>query len=144
MRALLLPLLLLICCGTAQAAKGAHEKPAHHRTHWSRVGRAEGATLYLDRASIVRQQQGRSAWTLRSFRRPQTTPNGKLFRSIKAQHVYACGAHTAILRAQIYYPETMGRGEPVENYRFEQFGPEAIAPGSPYAAALAAVCRRRR
>lgn len=140
MRALLLSL-LLICCGTAQAA-GKH--PSHHRTHWSRVGRAEGATLYLDRASIARVEQGRRAWTLRSFRRPQNTPGGKPFRSMKAQHVYACGARTAILRAQIYYPEAMGRGEPVENYRFEEFSPEAIAPGSPYAAALAAVCRRRR
>lgn len=140
MRALLLSL-LLICCGTAQAAG---KNAAHHRTHWSRVGRAEGATLYLDRAGIVRQEQGRRAWTLRSFRHPQSTPGGKPFRSVKAQHVYACGAHTAILRAQIYYPEPMGRGEPVENYRFEEFSPEAIAPGSPYAAALAAVCRRRR
>lgn len=144
MRALLLSL-LLVCCGTAQATRqtGDHA-PSHHRTHWSRVGRAEGATLYLDRASIVHVDQGRRAWTLRSFRHPRNTPGGKPFRSIKAQHVYACGARTTVLRAQIYYPEAMGRGEPVENYRFEEFSPEAIAPGSPYAAALAAVCRRRR
>ncbi len=139
---LLLPLLLLIGCGTAQAAQ-ATGKGARHGTHWSRVGRAEGATLYLDRRGIVRQEQGRRAWTLRSFRRPQTTPGGKPYRSMKAQHVYACGARSATLLAQIYYPEAMGKGEPVENYRFEQFSPEAIAPGTPYAAALAAVCRRR-
>jgi hypothetical protein len=136
---LLLLLLLLIGSATAQAAG----KGVRHGPHWSRVGRAEGATLYLDRRSIVRQESGRRAWTLRSFRRQQTTPGGKPYRSLKAQHVYACGARSATLLAQIYYPEAMGKGEPVENYRFEQFSPEAIAPGTPYAAALAAVCRRR-
>jgi hypothetical protein len=35
----------------------------------------------------------------------------------------------------------MGKGEPVENYKFEKFNPEDIVPDSAFDATLTAACK---
>lgn len=127
-----------LVCVPAQAAK----VPA--TAHWSRIARVDGGVFYLDKGHAVREDQGRKAWSLQSFRQSQATPDGKLYRSFRALHLYSCASTTVTLREQIFYPEAMGRGEPVASYKFEKFSPEEIAPGSPYERARKTLCRRRR
>jgi len=78
---------------------------------------------------------------MRSFGKPQTTPEGKPYRSVKALHLYSCEDRTTVLLSQVFYPEAMGKGEPVENYKYEKFNPEDIVPDSPFDNALAVVCK---
>jgi hypothetical protein len=77
---------------------------------------------------------------MQSYARAQKTPEGKLYRSVKMLHVCVRRAHHHLL-AQVYYPEAMGKGEPVENYKFEKFNPEDIVPDSAFDSALAAACK---
>ncbi len=119
----------LLAAGAAQAAQ------------WARTGGAKGANYYIDKASVIKNDKTRKVWSMQSYARPQKTPEGRLYRSVKMLHVYACEEHTSTLMAQIYYPETMGKGEPVENYKFEKFSPEDIVPDTPLDSALAAACK---
>lgn len=130
-----LALLLLCACGAACAAGG---------KAWTRVSGNSASELYVDQRSIKDEDQGRKAWTLRSYRRPQTAPDGKVYRSVKAQYAYACKERTATLLAQTYYPEAMGRGEAVGNFKYEQYDAEKILPGSVDESAFKRVCRKRK
>ncbi|TFW14958.1 surface-adhesin E family protein [Duganella callida] len=125
----LIAIALLLAAGSAQAAQ------------WMRVGGGSGNAFYIDKASIVKNEKTRKVWSMQSYARPQKTPEGRLYRSVKMLHIYACEDHTSTLMAQIYYPETMGKGEPVENYKFEKFSPEDIVPDTPLDSALAAACK---
>jgi hypothetical protein len=125
----LIAITLLLAAGAAQAAQ------------WLRVGGSNGNTFYIDKASIVKNDSTRKVWSMQSYMKPQKTPEGRLYRSVKMLHTYACEGHTSTLMAQIYYPETMGKGEPVENYKFEKFNPEDIVPDTPFDNALAAACK---
>lgn len=131
-----LALLLLCACGSACATAG--DKA------WTRVSGNGASELYVDQRGIKDEDEGRKAWTLRSYRRPQTAPDGKVYRSVKAQYTYACKERTATLLAQTYYPEAMGRGEAVGNFKYEQYDAEKILPGSVDESAFKRVCRKRR
>ena len=109
---------------------------------WRKVSAAPGNVFYIDSASVVKKDKTRKAWSMHSYAKPQQTPEGKPYRSVKAQHLYSCEDRTAVMLSQVFYPETMGRGEPVENYIYEKFSPEEVAPGSPFEKALAKVCKR--
>ena len=109
---------------------------------WTKVGAAKGEVFYIDKSSVVKKDKTRKVWSMHSYSRAQTTPEGKPYRSVKAQHLYSCDERTMVMLSQVFYPEAMGRGEPVENYIYEKFSPEEVAADSPFAKALAKVCRR--
>jgi len=128
--ALLLPLLL--ACQAAMAAK------------WMRLEGSHAGAFYVDRASIVKvEKTTRKAWSMQTFRKAQTTPEGHTYRSVKSLHLYACNEHTATLLAQVFYPEPLGKGEPVENYKYEKYAPEDIVPDSPQERVLSQACGKR-
>jgi len=122
-------ILMIVASGWAQAAQ------------WARVGGGSGNTFYIDKSSIIKTEQTRKAWSMRSYAKPQMTPEGKPYRSVKALHLYSCDDRTTVLLSQVFYPEAMGKGEPVENYKYEKFSPEDIVPDSPFDNALSAVCK---
>ncbi|NRR30123.1 hypothetical protein HSX11_07965 [Oxalobacteraceae bacterium] len=126
-------LLFLLASGVAQMATAAQ---------WARLSKHGGSTFYIDKGSIARIDQNRKVWSMQSFGSPQTSPDGKTYRSIKELHLYSCTERTTTLQSQVYYPDAMGKGEPVGNFKYEKFSPEDIVPDSPYDNALAAVCKR--
>jgi len=125
----LIAVMLMLVAGLAQAAQ------------WMKVSGSAGNTVYIDKASVIKIDKTRKVWSMQNYARQQKTPEGKLYRSVKMLHVYACEEHTTTLLAQVYYPDAMGKGEPVENYKFEKFNPEDIVPDSPFDSALAAACK---
>ncbi|MES2263402.1 MAG: surface-adhesin E family protein [Pseudomonadota bacterium] len=131
-----LPLLaLLLISGMAQAAQA---------VQWSKVRGSGGRVLYLDQRSIADADAGRKAWTLNSYSKQQTSADGKLYRSVKTQHLYACKERTITLLAQTYYPEAMARGEAVGNFKYEQYDAEKVVPGTLGDSAFRLVCRKKR
>ncbi len=129
MKKLCLLMLSLLCLDAAQAAQ------------WARLRSSGAGTFYVDKGSITKLDKNRKVWTMQSYAQPQSTPDGKSYRSLKELHLYACEERTITLQAQVYYAEAMGKGEPVGNFKYERFGPEDIIPDSPYDHALAVVCK---
>lgn len=125
----LVTVMLMLAAGWSQAAQ------------WARVGGGGGNTFYIDKASVIKTDKTRKVWSMLSYARAQKTPEGKPYRSLKALHLYSCDERTTTLLSQVFYPEAMGKGEPVENYKYEKFSPEDIVPDSPFDSALAAVCK---
>jgi len=125
----LIAVILMLAAGLAQAAQ------------WAKVGGGGGNVFYIDKASIIKMDKTRKVWSMQSYARPQNTPEGKPYRSVKALHLYACEERTTTLLSQVFYPEAMGKGEPVENYKYEKFSPEDIVPDSPFDNALTAACK---
>jgi len=125
----LIAVILMLAAGLAQAAQ------------WAKVGGGGGNAFYIDKASIIKMDKTRKVWSMQSYARPQNTPEGKPYRSVKALHLYACEERTTTLLSQVFYPEAMGKGEPVENYKYEKFSPEDIVPDSPFDNALTAACK---
>jgi hypothetical protein len=115
-----------------------------HAVTWSKAGSTKDSRVYIDKASVKKGEQGRRAWTLESFRKPQTAPDGKQYLSVKALHLYDCEERSVTLQAQSFHPEPMARGEAVGTYKFEAFDAEQVAPGSRYAAAMNTVCGKAR
>lgn len=113
-----------------------------HAVAWTGAGTTRDSRVFIDKASITKTDGGRRAWTLESFRKPQTAPDGKPYLSVKALHLYDCAERSVTLQSQSFYPEPMARGEAVGTYKFEAFDPEQVVPGSRYAAAMNAVCGR--
>ncbi|WP_395401701.1 surface-adhesin E family protein [Pseudoduganella sp. UC29_106] len=130
MRRLLLPLLL----APALAAAGS----------WSKIGGDDDAVLLLDRASVHASGAGYKAATMQSYRRPQSTPDGKPYLSVRSQHLYNCLENTATLLSQDYFSGVLGRGEPVGTYKYESYDPEQIGPGAALESALKVVCKAKR
>lgn len=116
--------------------------PGVQAAQWSKVGGGKGEVFYIDKASVVKKDKSRKVWSMHSYAKPQTTPEGKAYRSVKAQHLYSCDERTMVMLSQVFYPETMARGEPLETYKYEKFSPEDVAPDSAFAKALAKVCKR--
>ena len=125
----LLAIILILMCSWAHAAQ------------WARVKGDGDGVFYIDKASIIKADKTRKVWSMRSFGKAQTTPEGKPYRSVKALHLYSCEDRTTVLLSQVFYPEAMGKGEPVENYKYEKFNPEDIVPDSPFDNALSVLCR---
>jgi hypothetical protein len=125
----LIAVILMLAAGLAQAAQ------------WTKVGGGSGNAFYIDKASIIKMDKTRKVWSMQSYAKPLNTPEGKPYRSVKALHLYACDERTTTLLSQVFYPEAMGKGEPVENYKYEKFSPEDIVPDSPFDNALTAACK---
>jgi hypothetical protein len=142
MRGAALPLLAaLLLASPAHAAKLAQ---------WSKLAGNGSGTLYIDKASVAKADKGedsaqgaRKAWTLVSYRKAQTSADGKSYRSLKAQYLYSCRDHSVTLLAQTFYPATMARGEAVGNFKYEQYDAETPAAGSHTESAYQYVCRRK-
>ncbi|WP_338765994.1 surface-adhesin E family protein [Massilia sp. METH4] len=113
-----------------------------HAVTWSKAGSTKDSWVYIDKASIRKEDAGRRAWTLESFKKPQTAPDGKQYLSVKALHLYDCAERSMTLRSQTFYPEAMAKGEAVGTYKFEAFDAEQVEPGTRYATAMNTVCGR--
>lgn len=111
---------------------------------WTKTGSDKGSTLYLDKSSIRKSSEGRKAWTLHTFSKDQLTPDGKPYRSVRAQHLYDCEARTITLKTQLFYEQPMARGEALGTYKFEAYDPEEVSSENLYAGAMKAVCSKRK
>ncbi|WP_342120960.1 surface-adhesin E family protein [Pseudoduganella sp. OTU4001] len=110
---------------------------------WTPLAKDKDSALLLDRSSVHSDDSGRKAWTMESFRKPQTAPDGKMYLSVRSQHTYACETATRTLLAQSFYAEVFGKGEPLGTFKYESYDPETIAPGSLAEKAMKAVCKKR-
>ena len=110
---------------------------------WTELAKDKDSILLLDRNSVRKEGGAPKAWTMESFRKPQTAPDGKLYLSVRSQHSYACDAAARTLLAQAFYAEVLAKGEPVGTYKYESYDPEPVAPGTPAEKALKAVCKKR-
>ncbi|UGQ45273.1 surface-adhesin E family protein [Massilia endophytica] len=110
---------------------------------WAKAGGDKGSTVYIDRSTIRKTEEGRKAWTLQSFDKDQSAPDGKPYRSLRAQHIYDCEARTITLKTQLLYAGPMARGEALGTYKYESFDPEEVGEKHPYAGAMKAVCKRK-
>ncbi|WP_211923333.1 surface-adhesin E family protein [Pseudoduganella ginsengisoli] len=124
-------------------AASASALPGAHGAEWTRIGRGANPEVYVDLASVKEEANGRSAWVMRNYSKGQTAPDGKPYRSVRTQHVYACKDHTATLQAQSFYPDAMGKGEAVGNFKYEQYDAEKIASGSAMDSVSKRVCRKK-
>jgi hypothetical protein len=114
-----------------------------HATDWSKISSNGTGTLYIDKRSVAAGAEGRKAWTLVSYQKVQTSADGKLYRSLKAQYLYVCGERSVTLLAQTFYPAGMARGEAVGNFKYEQYDAETPVAGSHTDSAYNYVCRRK-
>lgn len=110
---------------------------------WTQIAKDKDSIVLLDRGALRHADAAHKAWTMESFRKPQTAPDGKLYLSVRSQHSYACDAGARTLLAQAFYAEVLAKGEPLATYKYESYDPEAIVPGSPAEKALQAVCKKR-
>jgi len=110
---------------------------------WTTVAKDKDSTLLLDSKSVRSAAEGRKAWTMESFRKPQTAPDGKMYLSVRSLHLYACDAGTRTLLSQTFHADVLGKGEPVGTFKYEAYDPEAAAPDSQAEKALKAVCKKR-
>lgn len=110
---------------------------------WTQLAKDKDSTLLLDRASVRKDAEGRKAWTMETFRKPQTAPDGKQYLSVRSLHRYGCDAGTRTLLSQTFHAEVLGKGEPVGTFKYEAYDPENIAPDSLAEKALKAVCKKR-
>jgi hypothetical protein len=131
MRALLITLMLSLPL-VAQAAK------------WDKVGSIGGADSYIDKTSIMKNDKGTRAWSLVSYGKEQTTPDGTPYLSMKALHLYSCKERTTTLQMQVFYTEAMGKGEQSRAYKYEKFDPEDVIPDSVADGALQLICRGKK
>jgi len=110
---------------------------------WITISKDKDNTLLLDSNSVRNGAEGRKAWTMESYRKPQTGPDGKLYLSVRSLHLYACDAGTRTLLSQTFHADVLGKGEPVGTFKYEAYDPETIAPDSLPEKALKAVCKKR-
>ncbi|KRC03312.1 surface-adhesin E family protein [Duganella sp. Root198D2] len=110
---------------------------------WTTVSRDKDSTLMLDSKSVRSAAEGRKAWTMETFRKPQTAPDGKMYLSVRSLHLYACDAGTRTLLSQTFHADVLGKGEPVGTFKYEAYDPETAAPDSLPGKALEAVCKKR-
>ncbi|WP_426318994.1 surface-adhesin E family protein [Pseudoduganella sp. R-43] len=110
---------------------------------WTTVSRDKDSTLLLDSKSVRSAAEGRKAWTMETFRKPQTAPDGKMYLSVRSLHLYACEAGTRTLLSQTFHADVLGNGEPVGTFKYEAYDPETIAPDSLPEKAFRAVCKKR-
>jgi hypothetical protein len=129
----LLPLLLPLLLASPLADAGT----------WSKVSTGQDGVLLVDRASVRAVDGGRKAATMQSYRKAQSTPDGKQYLSVRSLHLYNCDAGTATLLSQDYFAGVLGRGEPVGSYKYESYDPEHIDHGAPLEEALKAVCKAK-
>ncbi|QBE64783.1 surface-adhesin E family protein [Pseudoduganella lutea] len=120
-----------------------------HAVTWTKAGSTKDSRVYIDKASIKKGgskggDSARRAWTLESFGKPQTAPDGKQYLSVKALHLYDCDERSVTLQSQTFFPEAMAKGEAVGTYKFEAFDAEKVEAGTRYATAMTAVCGRVR
>lgn len=110
---------------------------------WTAIAKDKDSILLLDKKSVRNTDEGRKAWTLESFRKPQTAPDGKMYLSVRSLHLYACGAGTRTPLSQTFHAEVLGKGEPLGTFKYEAYDPETVAPDSMAEKALKAVCKKR-
>ena len=109
---------------------------------WTKVGAGPGTVYYIDKGSVIKAGTGQKAWSLVSYAKEQSTPDGKSYASVKALHLYSCDERTTTLLSEVFYPDAMGKGPTVQTFKYEKFSAEDIIPDSSTDIALAVVCKK--
>ena len=109
---------------------------------WTTIAKDKDHTLLLDRKSVRSDAGGRKAWTMETYRKPQTAPDGKQYLSVRSLHLYDCDAGTRTPLSQTFHADVLGKGEPAGTFKYEAYDPETIAPDSATEKALKAVCKK--
>ncbi len=109
---------------------------------WTTLAKDQRSALLLDSSSVRQAAEGRKAWTMESYRKPQLAPDGKPYLSVRSLHLYGCDAGTRTLLSETFYAGVLGKGEPVATFKYEAYDPENVVPGGPSEKALKAVCKK--
>jgi hypothetical protein len=64
-----------------------------HAADWSSIGLYEQGTFYIDRDSLTRDGNTRKVWTMLDYRQPQTSHQGKAYRSTRSLLQFDCRDH---------------------------------------------------
>ena len=115
-----------------------------HAAQWVKVGSVGGADSYIDKSSTIKADKGYKVWSLVSYAKPQATPDGTPYLSVKALHLYSCAERTTTLLSQVFYGEAMGKGAIAQSLKYEKFNPEDIIPDSVEDGALQVICRGKK
>jgi hypothetical protein len=109
---------------------------------WTKVGAGPGSVFYIDKSSVIKSGGGQKAWSLISYDKEKSTPDGKAYTSVKALHLYSCDERTTTLLQEVFYPEALGKGLTVQTFKYEKFSAEDIIPDSITDVALGVVCKK--
>jgi hypothetical protein len=66
---------------------------------WRKVSSGPGNVFYIDSTKVVKKDKTRKVWSMQSYTKAQQTPEGKPYRSVKAQHLYSCEDRTAVMQS---------------------------------------------
>jgi hypothetical protein len=67
--------------------------PVAQAADWSSIGLYEQGTFYIDRDSLIREGTTRKVWTMLDYRQPQTSHQGKPYRSSRSLLQFDCRDH---------------------------------------------------
>lgn len=113
-----------------------------HAAKWTKVGAGPGSVFYIDKSSIIKSGNGQKAWSLISYAKEQSTPDGRSYTSVKALHLYSCDERTTTLLSEVFYPDALGKGQTVQTFKYEKFSAEDIIPDSITDVALGVICKK--
>lgn len=115
--------------------------PQAQAAQWVKVGTDGASVSYIDKSSMLKSGKDHKVWSLVSYGAEQTGQDGTTYQSMKALNLYSCANRTTTLLSQVYYPEEMGKGAPVQRFKYEKFTPEDIVPDSAADSALQYLCK---
>jgi hypothetical protein len=109
---------------------------------WERISSPSEFALYIDQDSVKSSDAGRRARFLRDYKKAQTAPDGRNYRSTIGYEEIDCAGNRIRTLAVTFKTDQMGRGEDIYSYegppdRWYYTPPNSIA-GSQTAATCAA------
>jgi hypothetical protein len=107
---------------------------------WEPITASERGRFYIDSASVRKTEGTVRIRTLLDYAQPQTTHNGKAFRSALSQMEIDCQADMGRIVKMTYYTGLMAGGQPVETQGMIQDWQD-IAPESPVRRMAKRVCK---
>lgn len=129
MRKILLMILLTVVSGSAVAG-------------WVIVASSDHENVYANPATIRKVGNRVNMWTMRDYKTPEVTENGKRSMSSKTRNEYDCKEERSRILALYMYTENMGRGEVVYLLNFTDEW-VAIPPDSLMESMWEFACKKR-
>ena len=84
---------------------------AQANTKWEPVALDESGTFYVDPKSITQEDGVRTVWSALDYKKPQSTAQGKAYRSARSQIKLNCSKKTAMIMHLTYHTGPMLTGE---------------------------------